>query len=104
MTTTQQTAQLIADTAAKLYAAMHELIPRLRPLTLDSLELAEAAAERVAEWRRVASGRSRSRSKFGALPEDLGESYKLAAYRILQEAVTNALRHADARHIAIRIA
>ncbi|HEV7490699.1 MAG TPA: ATP-binding protein [Rhodanobacteraceae bacterium] len=100
--TTQQTAQLIADTAAKLYAAMHELIPRLRPLTLDSLELADAATERVAEWRRLHPDVAFA-LEFGPLPEDLGESYKLAAYRILQEAVTNALRHADARTIAIRI-
>lgn len=100
--TPQQTAQLIADTAAKLYAAMHDLIPRLRPLTLDNLELADAATERVAEWRRLHPDLAFS-LEFGALPDDLGESYTLAAYRILQEAVTNALRHADARTIAIRI-
>jgi two-component system sensor histidine kinase UhpB len=99
---TKQTAQLIADTAAKLYASMHELIPRLRPLTLDNLELAEAASERVAEWRRVHPEIAFS-LELGALPQGLGESYTLAAYRILQEAVTNALRHADARLIAIRI-
>jgi two-component system sensor histidine kinase UhpB len=99
---TRETAQLIADTAAKLYGAMHELIPRLRPLTLDSLELAEAASERVAEWRRLHPDIAFSLD-LGALPEGLGESYTLAAYRILQEAVTNALRHADARQIAIRI-
>lgn len=100
--THRQTAQLIADTAAKLYAAMHELIPRLRPLTLDNLELADAASERVAEWRRLHTEIAFSLD-LDALPEGLGESYTLAAYRILQEAVTNALRHADARRIAIRI-
>jgi two-component system sensor histidine kinase UhpB len=100
--TPQQTAQLIADTAAKLYAAMHDLIPRLRPLTLDNLELADAATERVAEWRRLHPDLAFS-LEFGPLPDDLGESYTLAAYRILQEAVTNALRHADARTITIRI-
>jgi two-component system sensor histidine kinase UhpB len=100
--TARQTAQLIADTAAKLYASMHELIPRLRPLTLDSLELADAAAERVAEWRRLHPDIAFALA-LDSLPEHLGESYTLAAYRILQEAVTNALRHADARQIAIRI-
>jgi len=99
---TRQTAQLIADTAAKLYAAMHELIPRLRPLTLDSFELAEAVTERVAEWRRLHPEIAFS-LELGTLPADLGESYTLAAYRILQEAVTNALRHASASVLAIRI-
>jgi two-component system sensor histidine kinase UhpB len=100
--TTQETARLIADTSAQLYGAMHELIPRLRPLTLDNLELADAASERVAEWRRLHPEIAFSLD-LGTLPAHLGESYALAAYRILQEAVTNALRHADARKIAIRI-
>jgi len=42
--------------------------------------------------------------EIGTLPASLGESYTLAAYRIVQEAVTNALRHASARRIEIRIA
>ena len=100
--TTRETAQLIADTAAKLYAAMQALIPRLRPLTLDNLELAEAVTERVAEWRRLHPEVAFSLD-LGTLPADLGESYTLAAYRILQEAVTNALRHASASSIGIRI-
>jgi len=98
----RQTAQLIADTAGKLYGAMHDLIPRLSPLTLDSLELAEAVAERITEWRRQHAEIAFS-FDIGALPEGLGESYTLAAYRIVQEAVTNALRHANAQKIAIRI-
>ena len=100
--TTKETAQLIADTAAKLYGSMHELIPRLRPLTLDSLDLADAARERVDEWRRLHPDIVFALDAAG-LPEGLGESYTLAAYRILQEAVTNALRHASARKIAISI-
>jgi len=100
--TTRETSTLIADTAAKLYAAMHALIPRLRPLTLDNLDLAEAARERVGEWRQAHPEIAFSLD-VGTLPGDLGESYTLAAYRILQEAVTNALRHASANRIAIRI-
>ena len=100
--TTRETTELIADTAAKLYASMHELIPRLRPLTLDSLDLADAARERVDEWRRLHPGIAFSLD-VDRLPGDLGESYTLAAYRIVQEAVTNALRHASAQAIAIRI-
>jgi len=98
----RQTAQLIADTAAKLYAAMHDLIPRLRPLALDGLELADSIGERVAEWRRQHPDIVFALD-IGDLPPSLGESYSLAAYRILQEAVTNALRHASARLINITL-
>jgi two-component system sensor histidine kinase UhpB len=98
----REAAQLIADTAAKLHSAMHGLIPRLRPLALDALDLREALAERVAEWRRLHPEIAFALS-VGSLPEGLGESYALAIYRIVQEAVTNALRHADAQRIGIRL-
>jgi len=93
-------AQLIADTAAQLYASMHDLIPRLRPVALDNLGLAAALEEQIGEWRRqhphVEFGLT-----LGALPEDLGESYGLAAFRIVQEAATNALRHGRPHRVDI---
>lgn len=95
-------AQLIADTAGKLYAATHELIPRLHPPALENLELAEAIEDRVAAWRR-----EQPRIEFvltlGRLPASLGASYTLAAYRMVQEATTNALRHAQAQRIEIAL-
>ncbi|MEO7430636.1 MAG: ATP-binding protein [Dokdonella sp.] len=99
----RDTAQLIADTAATLYASTHDLIPRLRPPSLDALDLAAALEDRVAGWRR-----EQPRHEFvlaiGPLPDDLGESFSLAAYRIAQEATTNALRHAQAQRITIEVA
>jgi two-component system sensor histidine kinase UhpB len=93
-------AQLIADTAAQLYAAMHDLIPRLRPVALDNLGLADALEEQVSEWRRRHAD-VEFMLALGPLPQDLGESYALAAFRIVQEAATNALRHARPAHISI---
>jgi two-component system sensor histidine kinase UhpB len=93
-------AQLIADTAAHLYAAMHDLIPRLRPVALDNLGLGDALEEQVGEWRRQ-HPHVEFALKLGPLPDDLGESYALAAFRIVQEAATNSLRHAGPRHIGI---
>jgi len=101
--TTRQTAQLIADTAGKLYAAMHDLIPRLRPLTLDSLELADSVNELVAEWRRQHPEITFA-LEMGALPASLGESYTLAAYRIVQEALTNVVRHAGTGRARLSVA
>ncbi len=96
----RESAQLIADTAAQLYAAMHDLIPRLRPVALDNLGLAAALEEQVSEWRRQHADVEFVMT-LGPLPQDLGESYALAAFRIVQEAATNALRHARPALIAI---
>jgi two-component system sensor histidine kinase UhpB len=98
----REAAQLIADTAAKLYAAMHDLIPRLRPPSLDTLDLAAALEERVSAWRRE-QPQIVFALTLGALPDDLGETYALAAYRIVQEATTNALRHAQAQRVEIAL-
>lgn len=100
--TTRDTAQLIADTSGKLYAAMHEMIPRLRPLTLDSLGLADALREAVGEWRRQHAA-TEIALEVGELPE-VGDTATVAVYRIVQEAVTNALRHAGAKRIDIALA
>jgi two-component system, NarL family, sensor histidine kinase UhpB len=98
-----EAAQLIVDTANHLYDVMHSIIPRLRPLALDNLGLEDALDDLVAEWRRH-HPQTQFSLALSALPESPGDSFKLAAYRIVQEAVTNALKHAGAGKIAISLA
>lgn len=98
--TARDTAQLIADTAAQLYASMHDLIPRMRPLALENLGLSEALEEQVAQWR-TQYPHVEFTLTLGSLPDELGESYLLASCRIVQEAVVNALRHGAANRIEI---
>ena len=45
-------ARLISDEAARLYDAMHGLIPRLAPLSLDTLGLAATLESLVRDWQR----------------------------------------------------
>ncbi len=99
---TREVAQLIADTAGRLYDAVHELVSRVRPPSVDALDLAAAIEDALAQWRRQQPQLAFAFT-CGELPEPLGESYVLAAYRIVQEAVTNALRHAQAGRIAIAV-
>lgn len=98
----REAARLIVDTCGALYDAIHDLIPRLHPPLLDNAELAEAIRERVSSWRREQPAIMFHLS-LDELPEPLGDSYALAAYRIVQEATTNALRHAKASRINIRV-
>jgi two-component system sensor histidine kinase UhpB len=94
-------ARLIAEEAARLYDAMHGLIPRLVPLSLDTLGLAETLENLVKDWQ----------SRYPAimlslqhdLSADLGPSVTLAIYRVVQEGLINALRHAQASRVDIDV-
>ena len=95
------TAQLISDEAARLYDAMHGLIPRLMPPSLDTLGLAETLENLIRDWRRRYP--TVALSLRHSLPDDLGPSVTLALYRVVQEGLINALRHAQASHVNITL-
>jgi two-component system, NarL family, sensor histidine kinase UhpB len=98
---TGEAARLISDEAARLYDAMHGLIPRLAPLSLDSVGLAAALESLVRDWQRRHPTPVLSLSQ--QLTDDLGASVTLAAYRVVQEGLVNALRHARAGHVMIEV-
>jgi two-component system, NarL family, sensor histidine kinase UhpB len=96
---TGEVARLISDEAARLYDAMHGLIPRLAPLSLDSLGLAATLESLVRDWQR--RNPSIALSLRIDLPIELGPSVTLAIYRVVQEGLINALRHAQASRVDI---
>jgi two-component system sensor histidine kinase UhpB len=98
---TGEAARLISDEAARLYDAMHSLIPRLAPLSLDTLGLAASLDNLVRESQRAHPDTVIALEH--ALPPDLGPSITLAVYRVVQEGLINALRHARATHVEIRV-
>jgi two-component system sensor histidine kinase UhpB len=100
-TRTNEAAHLISTEAARLYDAMHGLIPRLAPLSLDSLGLTETLEALIKDWQRRYP--SVQLSLEHALPDDLGPSVALTVYRVVQEGLINALRHAQPSHVAVRV-
>jgi two-component system sensor histidine kinase UhpB len=96
---TGETARLISDEAARLYDAMHSLIPRLAPLSLDTIGLAATLESLVRDWQRRHPTIAIDLKQ--GLPPDLGPSITLAIYRVVQESLINALRHARPSRIHI---
>jgi two-component system sensor histidine kinase UhpB len=96
---TGEVARLISDEAARLYDAMHGLIPRLAPLSLDSLGLAATLESLVRDSQRRHPSVALSLRQ--QLPNELGPSVTLAIYRVVQEGLINALRHAQASRVDI---
>ena len=96
-----ETARLISDEAARLYDAMHGLIPRLIPLSLDTLGLADTLENLVRDWQRRYPAIELSLKH--DLTADLGPSVTLAIYRVVQEGLINALRHAQPSRVEISV-
>jgi len=95
-------AQTIVAAANHIYDGMHNIIRQLRPGALDNLGLAETLRDSVATWQ-VQCPNTRLGLRFSGKLDRLGEPLNINLYRIVQESVTNALRHSNATKIDIAI-
>ena len=96
-------ARAIGETVESLQKQNRRILANLRPAALDELGLSFALEALVDQWRRLEPGMV---IELTADPRvaDLGPRASLTLYRFVQEALTNAFRHARASRIAIRIA
>lgn len=81
---------------------LRAMLKRLRPHGLDALGLASALRELVTSWQQRESGIKFSLEMPAELPV-LDEAAALVLYRVVQEGLTNVVRHSEARHCRIRI-
>lgn len=98
----RQAREQVEDEMDKLRA----LIAELRPAALDELGLA-ASVEDLAERTQAVYGievETDLRLPGAAGPRRLGQDVETAAYRIVQECLSNAARHAGASRVVVEIA
>jgi two-component system sensor histidine kinase UhpB len=96
-------AQVIISAANQIYDGMHSIVRKLRPGALDNLGLSETLRDTVNYWQKLHPEMHISLSLEGD-SDKLGETLNINIYRIVQEAINNALKHAQANMIDIKLA
>ena len=93
--------QWLQSLAGEIGRDIHRAAVELRPTALDDLGLREALATLLREW----TLRHGIRSDLQFLGETvrLPADIETAIYRIVQEALTNILKHAQARTVSVSV-
>jgi PAS domain S-box-containing protein len=92
--------QKLQELTNQLAHDVHHLASTLRPTALDDLGLHTALSNHVEEW----SERTGIRADFhsnGLIQQRLPPQIETTLYRIVQEALTNVLKHASAQNVSI---
>ena len=97
-----ESARMVVQCADAMYESVHQMVGQLRPLALDRFGLADALQDLVEQARTQHPGVQIQLRIEGALDAVEGE-LATAVYRIAQESLTNALRHAQAHLIALQL-
>lgn len=92
----------IVTVAGSLYDAVHAIVARLRPAALARLGLGAGLREWLVAWQAAHPGREVALITHGELA-GVPAKFEVAVFRIVQEALSNAVRHGSARRLQVRI-
>jgi len=93
----------ISRTTAGMMETLRGALVRLRPPDIEELGLTLSLESLVASWNGVEKGRTRFDIVIIGKVDDLPPSVCASLYRIAQEAITNAAKHAQARLVQLRL-
>ena len=94
-------AERAADAASRLLDGLRGVLRKLRPAELDELGLAPALLSLVTSHERRSGARCDLVVE-GSV-DDLGPTVDITVYRVVQEALSNVARHAQARHVSVTL-
>ncbi|GKQ50834.1 sensor histidine kinase [Bradyrhizobium sp. Ce-3] len=93
----------IARTATDMMETLRGALFRLRPPDVDELGLAASLEGLIAGWNSRSRGRQRFEITVAGSFERIPASTAANLYRIVQEALTNAAKHAGATRVTLRL-
>ena len=93
----------ISRTTAAMMETLRGALLRLRPPDVEELGLTLSLESLVASWNGVERGRTRFEIAASGRIDDLPPGACANLYRIAQEAITNAAKHARARCVQLRL-
>jgi signal transduction histidine kinase len=107
---TQALATRVISHSDHAYRATRQIMHHLRPVALDDLGLSAALNHLIDTWQSPQNIRNKHNQnltkyslKISSDIDHLNERVAINSYRIIQEAVTNATKHANASYISVNI-
>jgi two-component system sensor histidine kinase UhpB len=104
---TQAVARELAHHCERLHLGIRDLLRQLRPRELDDgsarVSLRRLLDDLVRSWRERPGQAVHVDLDYAIDDAQLSDELALTLYRLSQEALTNAMRHADARHVSIAL-
>jgi len=95
-------AQTIVAAANHIYDGMHNIIRQLRPAAMDNMGLVETLRDMVSGYQLQHPELNIQLHLAGEF-QPMGENVNINLYRIVQEAVNNAIKHAHAQCINVHL-
>ncbi|MBX2824100.1 MAG: sensor histidine kinase [Gammaproteobacteria bacterium] len=100
--TVAEAADMVVESADRIHAAMRQMLRQLRPASLDQFGLVDALSDLVSDWRTKHPDKVFTFTHEN-IPDPVPPAITTAAFRIAQEAITNALRHSGATTITVSL-
>lgn len=98
----RENAHTIVEVATHIYDVVHSIIRQLRPSALDHLGLSDAIHDVVDQYRRQNPDLKIELALQGDL-DHFSEQLNITVYRIVQECMTNSVKHAEAAQILVSL-